>query len=531
MAVSYLIGFSPKWVVLTNLGEPAAGAKLYTYSSLNQSLPKAVYSDPAGSNPYTNPIVFDANGTKGPIYFKFDTAAPTDNYYLRMLDADGNLLWDQNLYTGTSASGGGGVISNDVDLANFVTNNIFWRTNQPIRLTAGSPAQTFATSTNLVIAPGAHDSFVNGTNTGGPTGPDIIFAKNNTNATDTLEYIPFTLGSSDLTPDITPPYYLEYACSAIGGGGETYKYIQFPITSRCQNLSNTSVSGVIFARCTAGTPTIQLYIRQFYGDGASASVEQRVPLGAAITLTATWTKYNVTGTVPNATGMIIGECHNDALYLQVGLPLSAVTTIDFVKPALYTGTFNPTIEFITNDQIDAVTMSPRVGDIKAALSATAPPGYLAMNDGSIGSPTSGATTRANVDTFPLYSMLWNSISNTWAPVSTGRGASAVADFQANKTLTMPASLGRALAGAGSGSGLTARVLGQSLGTETISISDMPAHTHPPLSSSQFIAGGPPHSAGGSGTSWTGEATTGSTGGSAADGKMPPTSYFNVFIKY
>ncbi len=531
MAVSYLIGFSPKWVVLDNLGNPAAGGKLYTYSSLNKSLPKAAYSDAAGNNPYTNPIVFDANGTKGPIYFKFDTGAPTDNYYLRMLDADGNLLWDQDLYTGTSASGGGGVITNDVDIANFVTNNVFWRTNQPIRLTAGSPSQTFATSTNLVIAPGAHDSFVNGANVGGPTGPDIIFAKNNLNATDTLEYIPFTLGSSDLQPDVTPPYYLEYVCSAIGGGGETYKYIQFPITAKCQNLSNTAVSGVIFARCTAGTPTLQLYLRQFYGDGASASLEQRVPFGAPISLTSTWTKYNVTGVVPNATGMIIGECHNDALYIQVGLPLSSTTAIDFVKPALYTGTFNPDVEFITMDQIDSVTMSPRVGDIKTALSSTAPPGYLAMNDGSIGSPTSGATTRANVDAFSLYSLLWNSVIDAWAPVSTGRGASAVADFQANKTLTMPRSLGRALAGYGAGSGLTARVLGEYIGEETHlqTIAELAAHTHTVGNSPTGAT--PNNNAGEGQPAPTGTFNTGSAGSSTPFNVMQPTSFMSVFIKY
>lgn len=261
MTISYLLGFSPKWVVLDNEGIPAAGGKLYTYSNLNKSLQKATYSDAAGNNPYTNPIVFDANGTKGPIFFKSDSTALTDTYYLRMYDSDGNFLWDEEGYTGAGAGGGGGVITNDVDIANFITNNVFWRTNQPIRLTNGSPANTFATSTNVILAPGAHDSFVGGANVGGPTNPDIIFAKNNTNATDTLEFIPFLLGASDLSPDITPQYYLEYVCSAVGAGGETYKYVQFPVTAKAQNLSNSSVSAVIFARCTAGNPTMQLYLR------------------------------------------------------------------------------------------------------------------------------------------------------------------------------------------------------------------------------------------------------------------------------
>lgn len=546
MTISYLLGFPPKWLVFDNLGVPAAGGKLFTYSSLNPSVTKAAYSDAAGSNPYPVfpiGIVFDANGTKGPIYFKSDSTSLNDNYYLRMEDANGNLLWDQTIYTGAGGGGGGGVITNDVDIANFITNGVFWRTNQPIRLTAGSPAQTFATSTSVILAPGAHDSLVGGANVGGPTDPDVIFAKNNTNATDTLEFIPFLLGANNLTPDITPQYYLEYSCSAVNAGGETYKYVQWPITAKVQNLSNTAVSAVIYARCTAGNPTMQLYLRQFYGDGPSASAEQRSALGVAIVLTNTWTKYNVTGIVPNATGKIIGECHNDGLYFQVGLPLSAVSTIDMVKPAIYTGSFNPQIEFLTMDQIDAVTMTPRVGDIKTALSSVAPPGYLAMNDGSIGSYTSGATTRANVDAFALYSLLWNAVSNTYAPVSTGRGASAVADFATNKTLTMPLSLGRALAGSGSGVGLTPRVLGQSLGVETIAVAQMPSHTHtllniPLMGQADSTVNPVQHTRVGYGLAGAADQplpppamSISSTGNGAADGNMPPTSYFNVFIKF
>lgn len=533
MAVSYLLGFSPKWVILDNLGIPAAGGKLYTYSNLNKSVLKATYSDSAGNNPYTNPIIFDANGTRGPIFFKSDSAAPTDTYYLRMYDADNNLLWDESNYTG-AGTGGGGVVTNDVDIANLVTNGVFWKTDKPIGTAPGLPVSSvFSTTTNFILAPSAHDGFSAGANTNGPTGPDSLFAKNNTNATDTLQFVQFV--ANDLpTPEITPQYYLEYSCTAVGAGGETYKYVQFPITPKVRNLSNTAVSVVVYARCTAGNPNIQVSVRQFYGDGPSASAETFpfTPIGAPIALTSGWVKYNVTGTVPNVDAKTIGECGNDALFLCIGLPLSAVSTIDLVKPALYVGSFNPSTDFQTMDQIDAVTMSDRVGDIKSSLIPTAPFGYLAMNDGSIGSATSGATNRANSDVYPLYNLIWNGVSNTWAPVSTGRGASAQADFAANKTLTLPRSLGRALAGAGAGSGLTVRSLGEYLGTETISISDMPEHTHPgstmPAVNTETTigAGGTIYRTGGNTA-----VTIASQGGSAADGKMQPTSFFNVFIKY
>lgn len=115
--------------------------------------------------------------------------------------------------------------------------------------------------------------------------------------------------------------------------------------------------------------------------------------------------------------------------------------------------------------IPTYTPAWSAGDVKATFKSVADPGWVLMNDGSIGSASSGATTRANADTLAVYTVLWNSVSDTWAPVAGGRGASAAADFAANKAMTLPKVLGRALASAGAGAGLSARVLGQSLGSE------------------------------------------------------------------
>jgi microcystin-dependent protein len=63
-------------------------------------------------------------------------------------------------------------------------------------------------------------------------------------------------------------------------------------------------------------------------------------------------------------------------------------------------------------------------------------GFVRMNGRTIGSATSGASERANADTEALFLFYWASFSNTLAPVSGGRGASAAADWSANKTLTL-----------------------------------------------------------------------------------------------
>jgi microcystin-dependent protein len=59
-------------------------------------------------------------------------------------------------------------------------------------------------------------------------------------------------------------------------------------------------------------------------------------------------------------------------------------------------------------------------------------GWVRANGRTIGSGSSGATERANGDTQALYEYLWNNFADSLCAVSGGRGASAVADFNANK---------------------------------------------------------------------------------------------------
>jgi len=71
-------------------------------------------------------------------------------------------------------------------------------------------------------------------------------------------------------------------------------------------------------------------------------------------------------------------------------------------------------------------------------------GFVRCNGRTIGSSSSGATERANLDTQALFEYLWNTDSNL--TVSTGRGASSSADWIANKTIALPEGRGRSLTG-------------------------------------------------------------------------------------
>lgn len=70
-------------------------------------------------------------------------------------------------------------------------------------------------------------------------------------------------------------------------------------------------------------------------------------------------------------------------------------------------------------------------------------GFVIMNGLTIGSASSGATGRANADTAALYAWYWNNVDDAYAAVTGGRGASASADFAANKPLATIDMRGRA----------------------------------------------------------------------------------------
>jgi hypothetical protein len=180
--------------------------------------------------------------------------------------------------------------------------------------------------------------------------------------------------------------------------------------------------------------------------------------------------------------------------------------------------------------LNPVVSSFTTGDVKTTLKAIADAGWVMMNDGTIGDASSGATTRANADTQALFTLLWANVSNTNCPVSSGRGASAAADFAAHKTIALPKMRGRALASAGAGAGLTSRALGDAVGEEThiLALGEIPSHTHDYVAPGSIVLG----SASGANTAQgVSTATTDSgTGGNGAHNNMQPTSFLNFMIK-
>lgn len=446
MATTYTLVPIPIWLSFDLVGVSAGGAQLFSWRSLDKVQPKAIFQDPAGALPYTNPIDFDENGeAPGPFFFADDEA-----YFLQLCEpppagsapgTQGPLIWQIDGYGPGIAGGGGGsiVVNENLFVKNLITNGVFY-------YNSGSSANPIG-STNLVLAPSNHDIYR----------PDIQFVKNNTNATDQITFPAFTLGSNPLTGDVTPEVYLQYTCTNTPAS-ETQKCVQFPICKHVQNLNNQIITYSFWAMGISGTQTLTAFMYQDFGNGGAPSVVAPVAI-QTFNLTNSWAQYQGTFTIPSVSGKTVGTCGNDGLYFQLGFPLGAATSIALTKVEMYLGDIDPTStslspDFDSYDQTDSITNSPRTGDIRTSMNSFQPFGWVPMNDGTIGSASSGATTRANTDTFQLYDLLWTAMNAnpTYAPLFTNTGApstygaNSIADFSANKQMALTKVLGQVLAG-------------------------------------------------------------------------------------
>lgn len=192
--------------------------------------------------------------------------------------------------------------------------------------------------------------------------------------------------------------------------------------------------------------------------------------------------------------------------------------------------------------------------------ATAPTGYVFSAGKTIGDGSSGATERANADTVDLFTLLWNSYTNTELVIQdsggtpTTRGASASNDYAAHKRLPTPDSRGRVratmddLGGTAAnrlttaGSGVDGATLGAAGGTETHTLTtpELPIHTHAPTDPGHthtFTGVAHPHTfpasgfapvQGGTGSnSYTSTATTATSSTTATGTNAPNTTGITI----
>jgi hypothetical protein len=187
-------------------------------------------------------------------------------------------------------------------------------------------------------------------------------------------------------------------------------------------------------------------------------------------------------------------------------------------------------------------------------------GFVRANGRTVGNASSGASERANADTQNLFTFLYQQ-DTSLVVAPGGRGASATADYAANKTIVLPDFRSRALAGLGDMgnadnallSGVTftsgnSTTLGSSLGAarRTLLTANLPAYTPTGTIASSFssslFAGTFSGGAGSAGNSFPQNATplTGSVtstftgtaqgGTSAPLDAISPSALITIYLK-
>ena len=96
-----------------------------------------------------------------------------------------------------------------------------------------------------------------------------------------------------------------------------------------RTLAGQTATISFWAKAASGTPIISIVTEQYFGTGGSPSSIVTTLVGQ-VTLSTSWVRYSVTGTVPSISGKTIGSAGDNALliefYVSVGTGLTAYGT-------------------------------------------------------------------------------------------------------------------------------------------------------------------------------------------------------------
>lgn len=446
-----------RWQGRDQTGQPVAFGKLYTY--INKTMtPKATYQDYQEMQPNTNPITLDAKGEAN-VYWADD-----DLYTIKLFTSDSEEVYTQDDYPIVGSNTATIVQQSQVNVCRNEQFS-FWSYGNnfsPVTST-GSQSET--------------DFVCN----------DWLYKRVSSSYTVNISQQTFPIDQTDVPGN--PKYFFRYQCpSAPSGESNNSLYQRY---QGVQTFANQFITFSIYAESSSSS-TIDVYLVQTFGTGGSPSADV-VTLIGEFDLTSSFSLYSGTVKLPSLQGKNLGTNGDDALILRINFPNDVAATIDLCDVQMQQGqTLMPfaydTLDTQFKELTDRVQYGlPSTGDWKVTLKTTADPGWLMLNDQTIGNPGSGANN-VGISLKALYTFIWNQVLNTWAPIydSSGnpstRGASAEADFNALKRLALTKALGRALAVAGTATGYASPstwALGEYFGEEDhiLSANEGAIHSH------------------------------------------------------
>jgi len=465
-------------------GLPLVNGTITCYKDNNRTTLKNWYyqtGSPVNYNwlPLPNPLTLSAAGTivdiNGidviPFFYPWfvDEAGVniSEPYYITVKDKNGVLQFPRANFPYIPKKNPNPDQNSIYSYENYIINNRFWRNIGSVSvgtlpltpntgagyIKSGDFGDAYNASGNayyVTIAPSQNNGF---------SMPDINYIKNATGGNESITFKNFPATDRPvLKGDTMPEYYLEHICSS-NETGVTLKCYQFPISLRADTLAGQEATVTLQARSNNGGTKLEFRLYQFLGTGNDSVAS--VPF-QTFSLTTQFEKFYGTFVFPD--DLIVEEdiAGDSAWYLQIGLPLDVPAfSFEMTLPSLYLSPQAnvPTNSFKTYDQIEAIISKPRTGDVRTSLNTFYPYGWVPMSDGTIGKTDSNATARNNIDTWPLFSMLWslfkkydvsgiNPVAQMYKDdgTSVAYGDSAILDWQAKKAISLTRSMGQVLMG-------------------------------------------------------------------------------------
>jgi hypothetical protein len=514
MSTSFIEAPQPWWIFNDASGNPLAGGEIYTYDSLTRQ-PKATYKDAGGLDEQEFPITLDGSGmVQNPIFWELNG---TSGYYIEIYDSEGNLLrTEDNFPLSIGGGGGGGPINEYFESTNYIDNIDFKFNNGNI---IGVPVG------DTQVAPGGW-----------------FFRKAENFAV--FDEILFTrISLSSTNPLYNPEYLLTYTATSFTGS-ETEKSL-FKKISNVKSFDNEVITISFYAFSTLSSPTAEIIVIQHFGTGGSPSPDNiqlfPFPFSGIVEETIT---------VASTIGQSLGTNGDDYIAIGFRYPLStpgsfACTLFSIVRGELTnpngffdtpSQTYSKCIQDLLSTMFPFYTTGFVVqffvdyGAINSVPTKYAISGFLGMENQTIGSASSGAV-EANNQYMNLFIYLWQSTIQLWCPVSGGRGASAQADWAANKAMVLPHTQGRVSGCVGTGASLSTRVMAETFGEENhqLTVAELASHIHTISPMTPLLVAGGSHSNVYAAAS--GNVNTNPTGSNVAHNTMQPTVFNYWYIKY
>jgi hypothetical protein len=392
-----------EYFVDKDTGLPLSGGIVTFYQDNQRNVLQNVYTLSGSPPNYTytalpNPLTLNATGqpvdASGNIvkiyYYPFDSTLNLSLYYVTVYSAQGVLQYTRQGWPDTSGlSGTNNGIGNYIENGQFLYN--IGQSNNPIAVKS------------LELAP-SNNELLYGT----APAPNMSLQKSNGAVQDVITFYEF---ADTQLIESNPPYYCNYTANSVGSGGETYKYFMWNFKN--VNLFQNQYISFSFQGRSISSSNVTVNFVQNFGTGGSPDAPVTSILGS-YNLTTSFSKYTATIRVPSTNGKNLGTNDNSYSAIIINLPLNSVCNIDITNVQLELSQASSSYFIESYDRVAALISKYSTGDIIVSVKPQKF-GFLAMNDGTIGNPTSLATYPNNI-TYPLYCYLWNNISDLYAPV-------------------------------------------------------------------------------------------------------------------